>query len=102
MIKGYSRAGLPSSYYLYNGRIAEQVMNLISQKNGQLAEATIEKIREYVSEQEQEYLGEPTFAKAVAQLIDKIKTDPEDKINLILDTARITLLLKNLKAVDLN
>ncbi len=102
MTRWCKRVNLPVSYYLDNGNLAEKIIKIISQSNGEAAEATIANIRKIVHRENHEYMGEPTFAKAVFELIEKVTTDPGEKLNLILETAKITLLLRNLKIRDLN
>lgn len=93
---------LPISYYLNNGTLAEKIIAIISQQDGEVAAETIHRIQRMVHNENQECLGEPTLAKAVLELIEKVTADPGEKLHLILETAKLTLLLRNLKIKQLH
>lgn len=86
--------GMPLSFWIINGRLAEEIKVFISDSKSQ---ATIQKIKEIALSYEQEFMGEPTFAKAVVQLIEKTRADDKTKLALILETANITINLRDLK-----
>lgn len=88
---------LPLSFYINNGQVAEKVMTLISVGEGELLEETISNIREVALQHDQEVMGEATFAKTLVGFIDTIKTNPVDKLNLILDMARMAITLRNIE-----
>ncbi|MFQ5707845.1 MAG: hypothetical protein ACE5HO_10375 [bacterium] len=87
---------LPLSFYVNNSLLAEKVMKLISARDGELPGLTMKNIQEMASRHEQECMGEPTFAKALIDLIEKVNTVPEHKLNMILELARVTIYLRNL------
>ncbi len=91
------QVGLPLGYYINNGNLAEQVMRLVALSEGDLPELTISNIKELALMHEQSFAGQPTFARALIELIEKIDTRPADKLNLISDIAKITIALKGLK-----
>lgn len=97
MNSGRSKVKLPQSYWIRNGKLADQIMLLILKNMNEQPETTIESIRGLALKHKQEVMGEPTFAKAVVELIEKIKTDHKTKINLIVDAAKVTINLRNLK-----
>ena len=93
---------MPVSYWVNNGELAYQLMEFISQQKHQVPERYISKIKKIALNNEQEFMGEPTFAKSVVQLIEKINVGPEAKLNLILDAAKITIIIKNIKTKQPN
>ena len=90
---------LPMSFYTKNGTLAEKIMVMIAQETG--TETTIKKIKEMALKNEQEVMGEPTFARAVIELIKKVKADPLTTLHLISDTAKITIIVRDLKSGQL-
>lgn len=102
METGTLKTNLPDSYWIENGRLAAQIMTLIN--NGSSAESRwlIQNIKQTAMEHKQEFMGEPTFAKTVIQLIEKIKAEPPAMLSMIADMARVTLKLLDLKTEQVN
>lgn len=69
------RVGLPIEYYINNGNLAEQVMQLITLNQSDLPELTINNVKELAFQHEQWFCGQPTFARAVLELIERINTN---------------------------
>lgn len=101
MLNRRSKVRLPLSYYIRNGEFAEKVMMAIQQGHGELADITLAKLREMALKHEQEYMGEPTFAKAVVELIDRTKTNSNDKLKLISDITKMTIIAKIVKTGEI-
>jgi len=96
MLQLHDKTRLPLSYYVNNGNLAEKTMKLIRRRDGEVAEATIAVVKALALQHEQECMGEPTFARAIVELIDRTKATADDKLALIEQTAKMTLLLRNL------
>ncbi len=68
--------GLPLVYYINNSKLAGQVMRLITLNEGDLPELKIINVKELALKHVQSFAGQPNFARAVIELIEKINTKP--------------------------
>jgi hypothetical protein len=89
---------LPRDFYVDNGNLAEKIMSVLSAKVADPIK--LGRVREIALSQELEFMGEPTFARALVEMIDKIDASPNHKLHLISDAARITIALRHLIAED--
>ncbi|MFQ5603974.1 MAG: hypothetical protein ACE5HS_11960 [bacterium] len=85
------------TFWIENGKLAEQIRFFVEQSKNDKPHIRIEKIKEFASELDQEISGEPTIARAVVEIIDKLKSDHETKIRFILNFTQITCRLRDME-----
>lgn len=69
MIYDGSKKRLPTSFYISKGKVAEKVMTLITRRDDESAEVTIDNIRAIVLRHQQEYIDEPILQRPWQKLL---------------------------------
>lgn len=98
MMRFDGRMPLPQAFYEANKDLALKVVHLIAATGDELPRLAITQITELVAHYPQDFEGNPTFAKAALDLIDKVETSAADKVILLRDLAKMTIVLQRLKA----